>query len=60
MVLSLNSQHREDKACAIRHSIVREYANLFFDDLAGHSVEREVEFTIELMLGTAPISKAPH
>ncbi|KAL6313721.1 hypothetical protein AAG906_010140 [Vitis piasezkii] len=40
--------------------IVRDYPDVFPNDLPGLPPEREVEFTIDLALGTAPISKAPY
>ena len=41
-------------------SIVRDYPDVFPDDLPGLPPEREVEFTIDVALGTTPISKAPY
>jgi hypothetical protein len=40
--------------------VVREFPNVFPDDLPGMSPERAIEFKIELQPGTAPISKAPY
>ncbi|RVW28572.1 Transposon Ty3-I Gag-Pol polyprotein [Vitis vinifera] len=40
--------------------IVREYPDVFPEDLPGLPPEREVEFTIDLVLGTGPMSKAPY
>ena len=40
--------------------IVREYRDVFPEDLPGLPPEKEVEFGIDLILGTAPISKAPY
>ncbi|KAF5454673.1 hypothetical protein F2P56_024320 [Juglans regia] len=40
--------------------VVREYPEVFPEDLPGLPLEREVEFTIELVPGTAPLSKAPY
>ena len=37
--------------------VVREYANVFPDDLPGMPPDRDIEFVIELQPGTAPISK---
>lgn len=39
--------------------IVREYPDVFPDELLGQSPERDVDFSIELLPGTTPISKAP-
>ncbi|XP_075486311.1 uncharacterized protein LOC142525910 [Primulina tabacum] len=40
--------------------IVREYADVFADDVPGLPPDREVEFVIDVVPGTAPISKAPY
>ena len=37
--------------------VVREYADVFPDDLPGLPPDREVEFGIDLVPGTAPIAK---
>ena len=39
---------------------VCEFSNVFPDDLLGMPPEREIEFIIELLPGTAPISKRPY
>ncbi|KAL0557001.1 hypothetical protein IC582_005519 [Cucumis melo] len=41
-------------------SIVNEYLDVFPVDLPGLPPDREVEFTIELLPGTTPISQAPY
>ena len=40
--------------------VVREFEDVFPDELPGLAPEREVEFSIELAPGTAPLSKAPY
>jgi hypothetical protein len=40
--------------------VVREFPDVFPDDLSGMPPERAIEFKIELQPGTAPISKAPY
>ena len=40
--------------------VVREFPDVFPDDIAGLPPEREVEFTIDLILGTEPISIPPY
>ncbi|RVW44872.1 hypothetical protein CK203_087095 [Vitis vinifera] len=40
--------------------IVRDYPDIFPEDLPSLPPEREVEFTIDLALKTTPISKAPY
>jgi hypothetical protein len=40
--------------------VVHEFPNVFPEDLSGLPPDRDVEFTIELELGTAPISRCPY
>ncbi|XXG80002.1 hypothetical protein AAC387_Pa09g0961 [Persea americana] len=40
--------------------VVREFPGLFPDEIPGLPPIRELDFTIELQLGTVPISKAPY
>jgi hypothetical protein len=40
--------------------VAREYPDVFPNDLPGMPPDRDVEFTIELQLGTAPISRRPY
>ncbi|XP_073019365.1 uncharacterized protein [Primulina eburnea] len=40
--------------------VVRDFPDIFADDVPGLPPDREVEFVIDLVLGTAPISKAPY
>ena len=40
--------------------VVREFPNLFPDDIAGLPPERDLEFTIDLIPGTEPISIPPY
>ena len=40
--------------------IVREYPDVFLEELPGMPPDRDVEFIIELKLGTAPIAKRPY
>ena len=37
--------------------VVKEYSDVFHDKLVTLPLEREIEFTIDLLSGTAPISK---
>jgi hypothetical protein len=37
--------------------VVNEYPDVFPDDLPGMPPDRDIEFSIELLPGTAPISK---
>jgi hypothetical protein len=41
-------------------SVVCEFSNVFPDELPGLPPDRDVEFGIELVLGTAPILRRPY
>jgi hypothetical protein len=38
--------------------MVREFLDVFPDDLSGMPPERDIEFKIELQLGTVPVAKS--
>ena len=40
--------------------VVRDFPDVFPNDLSGLSPKSEVEFTIDLVPGTTPISKTPY
>jgi hypothetical protein len=40
--------------------IVRDFVDVFLEELLGLPPDREIEFTIDLLPGTGPISKAPY
>ena len=40
--------------------VVREFLDVFPEDLLGITIDREIEFSIDLLPGTSPISKAPY
>lgn len=40
--------------------VVREYPDVFLDELPGLPPDREIEFNIEVVLGTHPISIPPY
>ena len=42
------------------HRVVCEYEDVFLDELLGLPPYRDVDFMIELHLGTTPISMNPH
>ncbi|GJU80774.1 retrotransposon protein, putative, ty3-gypsy subclass [Tanacetum coccineum] len=42
------------------HPVIQNFLDVFPDELSGLPPEREVEFTIELIPGAQPISKAPY
>ncbi|KAL0559513.1 hypothetical protein IC582_004126 [Cucumis melo] len=51
---------REPKVSLSSKPVVREYPDVFPDELLGLPPPREVDFAIELESGTAPISRAPY
>ncbi|TYK19165.1 ty3-gypsy retrotransposon protein [Cucumis melo var. makuwa] len=48
------------KASKLLSQVVREYPDVFPDELPGLSPPWEIDFAIELELGTTPISRAPY
>jgi hypothetical protein len=40
--------------------VVRDFSDVFLEELPGMPLDREVEFVIDLLPGTAPISKRPY
>ena len=40
--------------------VVKEFLDVFLDEIPGLPPNREIEFNIELVQGTTPISKAPY
>ncbi|TYK09586.1 pol protein [Cucumis melo var. makuwa] len=51
---------REPEAFLSSEPVVREYPDVFPDELPGLSPPREIDFAIELEPGTAPILRAPY
>ena len=40
--------------------VVREFSDVFPEELPGFPLEREVDLSIEILLGATPISRAPY
>jgi hypothetical protein len=40
--------------------VIREFPYVFLEELPGMPLDRDVEFVIDLLPGTAPISKRPY
>ncbi|KAL0543839.1 hypothetical protein IC582_018944 [Cucumis melo] len=51
---------REPEVSLSSEPVVREYPDVFPDELRGLPPPREIDFAIELELGTTPISRAPY
>ena len=41
-------------------SVLKEYADIFMEEISGLPPKRELDFTIELVPGSVPSSKAPY
>ena len=54
----LDTKVSESKIQAV--PVVCEFSDVFPEELPGLPLEREVEFSIDLILGTTPISIAPY
>ena len=55
--LTLEDEVRQDLSL---RRVVCEYEDVFLDELQGLPPHRDVDFVIELHLGTSPISMTPH
>jgi hypothetical protein len=54
------SMHHTVEKCIREIPVVREFLDVFPDDLPGMLPERDIEFKIELQPGTAPVTKSPY
>lgn len=59
MFIILASMKAESKAMIGELHVVCDFPEMFPDDISDLSSEREVEFTIELVLGTSPVLMTP-
>ena len=57
---SIVDKKKEDKLKLEDVPVVRDFSDVFPEDLPGLPPDREIEFEIELAPGTGPISKAPY
>ena len=55
--LSLEDEVRRDLSLP---RVICEYEDVFLDELTGLPPHRDVDFIIELHLGTSPMSMTPH
>ncbi|GKF46556.1 hypothetical protein Tco_0136358 [Tanacetum coccineum] len=58
-LVQVTSKKAEDKRLK-DVPIVREFPKVFLEDLPGLSPARQVEFQIDLVLGAAPVARAPY
>ena len=40
--------------------VIREFSDVFPESILGLTPKRDIDFTIEIILGVAPVSKAPY
>jgi hypothetical protein len=56
-----DSKPNQTKAIALEDiRVVQDYPDIFSEELPGMPPDRDIEFLIELLPGTPPISKRPH
>ncbi|GKF42013.1 hypothetical protein Tco_0125355 [Tanacetum coccineum] len=63
IIAQVTSKKTEDKSKEKRLEdvpIVREFLKVFPEDLPGLPPARQVEFQIDLVLGAAPVARAPY
>ena len=54
------SVNQMEGATIDKTKVVNEFLDAFPDDLLGMPLDRDIEFIIELLPGTAPIAKRPY
>ncbi|GKB40371.1 putative reverse transcriptase domain-containing protein, partial [Tanacetum coccineum] len=70
-ILRVNGEHVEESTKALKNakvdkpkisdiSVVREFVEVFLDDLKGLPPQRQVKFRIELIPGATPVAKSPY
>lgn len=53
-------EHQKNELKIDHIPVVREFPDVFPNDLPGFSLDREIEFSIDLIPETTPISKTPY
>lgn len=59
-LLSIGGSEKSSKVSIEWIPVIKEFTNVFLDNLSGLPPERHVKFAIDLQPRTAPISKAPY
>ena len=59
-IINEENTNNEDKIKLKDILILREYSNVFSEEIMGLPPKRELDFTIELVPGTVPSSKSPY
>jgi hypothetical protein len=49
-----------DKPSPDDHPILREYKDVFLEEVSGLPPRRDIDFSIELTLGAVPVSRTPY
>ena len=54
-------KNSKDKTLMLENiPIVQDFVNLFLENIPGLPPKRNIDFTIELLPGTTPVSRAPY
>jgi hypothetical protein len=56
----MNLSEKEDKPKLEDFSILCDFRDMFMDEIPELPPRRDIDFSIDLLLGSAPISKAPY
>ena len=60
-VIQVGYANSKDKTATLDNNlVVQEYANVFLEEIPGLPPKRDIDFTIDLMPGAAPVSRAPY
>ena len=59
-IINNEQVNKENKLRFKDISILQDFTNVFLEEIPGFPPKRDLEFTIELVLGAVPYSKAPY
>jgi hypothetical protein len=51
---------KDDRSSLEDHPIIREYRDVFPEEVSGLPLRRDIDFSIELELGAVPVSRTPY
>ena len=60
MIINEENTNNKDKLKLEDIPILREYSDVFMEEISGLPPKRELDFTIELVPGAVPNSKSPY
>jgi hypothetical protein len=60
VVQILNAGIENEKLSIKRFVVLREFQDVFLEEILGLPPKRDIDFTIDLELGAIPVSKAPY